>query len=98
MSGSGWATGGSPGGRFLNAVSITRSRHVGSTFCADPYQPSTGVWVTSNDNSTPFRSAHGIGAQFVLADGSVRWVDGSIDNLMYRLLAIRDSGQVEGVE
>ena len=54
--------------------------------------------MTYSDNSTPFRSAHGIGAQFVLADGSVRWVDGSIDNLMYRLLAIRDSGQVEAVE
>ena len=94
----GWASGGTPGGDFLNAASITRSRQVGSTLCADPYQPSTGVWVTYSDNSTPFRSAHGIGAQFVLADGSVRWVDGSIDNLMYRLLAIRDSGQVEAVE
>ena len=42
----GWASGGAPGGDFLNAASITSSRQVGSTLCADPYQPSTGVWVT----------------------------------------------------
>jgi hypothetical protein len=53
--------------------------------------------VSNRDVATPFRSAHAIGAQFAYADGAVRWVDGSIENLLYRLLAIRDSGQTKVV-
>jgi hypothetical protein len=54
--------------------------------------------IVSGDPATPFRSAHAVGAQFVYADGAVRWVDGSIDNTLYRLLAIRDSGQTKVVD
>jgi prepilin-type processing-associated H-X9-DG protein len=53
--------------------------------------------VSNRDVATPFRSAHAIGAQFAYADGSVRWVDGTIENRLYCLLAIRDSGQSKAV-
>ena len=45
------------------------------------------------DSRTAFRSSHGPGAQFVFADGAVQWLDQSIDNVTYRLLAIRDSSK-----
>jgi prepilin-type N-terminal cleavage/methylation domain-containing protein len=44
---------------------------------------------------TAFRSSHGPGAQFAKADGSVTWLDESIDWKLYQLLAIRDSGMVK---
>jgi hypothetical protein len=96
----GWATGGytylTPSGYF-NTARIQADRHVGSTTCGNPLQRTGDGWVTNFDPQTPFRSAHAIGAQFVYADGAVRWVDGSIDNTLYRLLAIRDSGQTKVV-
>jgi type II secretory pathway pseudopilin PulG len=86
---------------FLNMARIQSDRHVGSTTCGNPSTASglpAGVRVTDFDPATPFRSAHAVGAQFVYADGAVRWVDGSIDNTLYRLLAIRDSGQTKVVD
>ena len=81
----------------LTAV-VTSSRHVGSTLCGSPiYSANDAGYLANGDVATPFRSAHGVGAQFAMADGAVRWVDGTIDNLLYRLLAIRDSGQAEAV-
>jgi prepilin-type N-terminal cleavage/methylation domain-containing protein len=97
----GWTTGGysylsTPG--FFNMARIQATRHVGSTRCDNPLQRTGDGWVSNFDPQTPFRSAHGVGAQFVYADGAVRWVDGSIDNTLYRLLAIRDSGQTKMVD
>ena len=83
---------------FTNMARIRQTRHVGSTRCDMPFTSWTANGPTSDDNSTPFRSAHAVGAQFVYADGAVRWVDGSIDNTLYRLLAIRDSGQTKTVD
>jgi len=98
----GWPTGGYSYAQsnFVNTARIQSDRHVGSTTCANPFTSGmpAGVIVTSFDPATPFRSAHAIGAQFVYADGAVRWVDGSIDNTLYRLLAIRDSGQTKVVD
>ena len=95
----GWATGGycTQGSPFNTAV-IQTDRHVGSTLCGGSFLSNAdGGYVSNRDVATPFRSAHAIGAQFAYADGSVRWVDGSIENRLYRLLAIRDSGQTKAV-
>ncbi|MFM8707174.1 MAG: DUF1559 domain-containing protein [Planctomycetia bacterium] len=97
---SGWATSGDPytdPSSFLNTARIQSNRHVGSTACANPLASGDGP-VTGFDPQTPFRSAHAVGAQFAYADGAVRWVDGSIDNTLYRLLAIRDSGRTKAVD
>jgi prepilin-type N-terminal cleavage/methylation domain-containing protein len=99
----GWPTGGYAWGSnmgFFNMARIQSDRHVGSTTCGNPFTGGlpAGVRVTNFDSATPFRSAHAVGAQFVYADGAVRWVDGSIDNRLYRLLAIRDSGQTKVVD
>jgi prepilin-type N-terminal cleavage/methylation domain-containing protein len=97
----GWPTGGTiSSSQFFNMARIQADRHVGSTTCASPFTSGlpAGRRVTNFDPATPFRSAHAVGAQFVYADGAVRWVDGSIDNTLYRLLAIRDSGQTKVAE
>jgi hypothetical protein len=97
----GWATGGypylNPSG-FWNMARIQESKHVGSITCDTVIERTGDGWVSNNDPNTPFRSAHAIGAQFVYADGAVRWVDGTINNTLYRLLAIRDSGQTKVVD
>jgi prepilin-type N-terminal cleavage/methylation domain-containing protein/prepilin-type processing-associated H-X9-DG protein len=93
----GWATGGYNGGgagnsRIWNVSKITSTRHIGTLEC----EKTSSVSGKSNmDSRTAFRSSHGQGAQFVFADGSVRWLDQSIDNETYRLLAIRDSNKVK---
>jgi prepilin-type N-terminal cleavage/methylation domain-containing protein/prepilin-type processing-associated H-X9-DG protein len=90
----GWAAGGYDGGastngRVCNIAKITQSRHIGTLNC----DKTNAAGHSNQDSRTAFRSSHGAGAQFVFADGSVQWLDQSIDNAMYRLLAIRDSSK-----
>ncbi len=98
----GWQATGNPANpEWFNVARIQSNRHVGSTTCAGAFTSAmvpAGTRVSMFDNSNPFRSSHALGAQFVYADGAVRWVDTSIDNLLYRLLAIRDSGQLKAVD
>jgi|688.fasta_scaffold09206_10 prepilin-type N-terminal cleavage/methylation domain-containing protein len=103
----GWAVGGyhSPTPAFPNQSTPTRegrhynitivSRPLGTLFCERP-GADTGTHkdeTVSADNTCAFRSAHGAGAVFAFGDGSVRWLSDDIDFRLYRLLAIRDSGQ-----
>ena len=92
----GWAQGGyansgfSSNSRIWTVSKITSTRHIGTLEC----EKTSSVSGKSNmDSRTAFRSSHGPGAQFVFADGSVQWLDQSIDNVTYRLLAIRDSSK-----
>jgi prepilin-type N-terminal cleavage/methylation domain-containing protein len=76
-------------GRISN---ITRlARPLGSKVCAR-----TGSGVSDVDSKIGFRSAHGPGAQVTFADGAVQWLDESIDDTVYRSLAIRDTGSYGG--
>jgi prepilin-type processing-associated H-X9-DG protein len=45
-----------------------------------------------------FKSLHPGGAHFVMADGSVHFVNESIDQLIYRGLATRNGGETVNVE
>ena len=45
-------------------------------------------------NVTTFRSNHPGGAQFCVADGSVRFISDSADHLIYRGLCTRSGGEV----
>lgn len=98
----GWQSAGNPyNPSWFNMARIQSTRHVGSTTCGSPFTSGmvpAGTSVSNYDNAMPFRSSHALGAQFVYADGAVRWVDASIENLLYRLLAIRDSGQTKAVD
>ena len=50
---------------------------------------------TNYDNNLPIQSAHPGGAHVSMADGSVQFLQSAIDFDLYKLLAIRDSGQVK---
>ena len=85
----GYNGGGAGNSRIWNVSKITSSRHIGTLECEKTVASTNS---TNMDSRTAFRSSHGAGAQFVFADGSVQWLDQSIDNVTYRALAIRDSG------
>ena len=78
----GWACAGSSD-RAVNIVKVIDP--IGTVTCSNTY-----FRVSESDRSA-FRSSHGAGAQFVLADGAVIWLDSSIDSNAYRSLAIRDT-------
>ena len=70
-------------------ANLTRlARPLGSKLCG-LINGSTGY--SDVDPKIAIRSSHGPGAQVMFADGSVRWLDESIDYVLYRALAIRDT-------
>jgi prepilin-type N-terminal cleavage/methylation domain-containing protein len=75
-------------GRMSN---ITRfARTFGSKVCGR--NDGNGNPFTDGDSKIGIRSAHGAGAQVTFADGAVQWLDESINDTVYRSLAIRDTG------
>jgi prepilin-type N-terminal cleavage/methylation domain-containing protein/prepilin-type processing-associated H-X9-DG protein len=84
----GWSAGGfidSNGeGRVSNIAKVVYP--IGTLACDKPY-----VGVSNIDSRIAFRSSHGGGAQFAFADGSVIWLNDSIDMIIYKMLAIRDT-------
>jgi prepilin-type processing-associated H-X9-DG protein len=87
-SASGWYTWntGNGVGVFSN-VALIRDP-LGSKICNNQYGTHP---ISYRDGGMPFRSSHGGGAQFVFVDGSVRWLDESINFVLYEMLAIRDT-------
>jgi prepilin-type N-terminal cleavage/methylation domain-containing protein/prepilin-type processing-associated H-X9-DG protein len=72
--------------RYANLTRLARP--LGSKLCG----LISGSSVYSDvDPKIAIRSSHGPGAQVMFADGSVRWLDESIDYVLYRALAIRDT-------
>jgi prepilin-type processing-associated H-X9-DG protein len=49
--------------------------------------------LTNNEVSFGFKSRHPLGANFAMVDGSVHFVQQSIDHRTYQLLGCRDDGQ-----
>jgi prepilin-type N-terminal cleavage/methylation domain-containing protein len=79
----GWACAGSSD-RAMNIVKVVDP--IGTVTCIK-----SSAGRVSESDITAFRSSHGAGAQFVLADGAVIWLDSSIDINAYRSLAVRDT-------
>jgi len=52
-----------------------------------------GYSVSNNEVSFGFKSRHPLGANFAMVDGSVHFVQQSIDHRTYQLLGCRDDGQ-----
>jgi prepilin-type processing-associated H-X9-DG protein len=72
---------------------MASSKNVANPMNATPYNGS------NNFNDVSFGSQHGGGgANFVLADGSVRFVRQAIDINMYRAAASRDGGEALGLD
>jgi len=57
--------------------------------CTDPVRSCPSNWNTSMG----FRSNHSTGANFLLADGSVRFIPQSVDHGTYQKMGCRDDGQ-----
>lgn len=82
---------------------ITTVDHgLGTRLCPDPkggyawggraeFEPGQ-VFPESNYPNTPIRSAHPGGAWILFGDGSVRFLSEGIDTLLFRHLAVRDTG------
>jgi hypothetical protein len=51
-----------------------------------------GTLVSPGNQLSGFRSSHGPGAQFARADGSVDWLEDSIEFELYKMLMRRESG------
>jgi prepilin-type processing-associated H-X9-DG protein/prepilin-type N-terminal cleavage/methylation domain-containing protein len=62
----------------------------GDPRCGNPGQPSPGHW----NWSMGFKSNHSGGANFVFADGSVKFLPQSIDHKNFQLLGCRNDGMV----
>jgi prepilin-type processing-associated H-X9-DG protein/prepilin-type N-terminal cleavage/methylation domain-containing protein len=73
----------------INARSDWPTGGSGDPRCGNPGQPSPGHW----NWSMGFKSNHSGGANFVFADGSVKFVPASIDHRTYQLLGCRNDGQ-----
>jgi prepilin-type processing-associated H-X9-DG protein len=52
-----------------------------------------GYSLTNNEVSFGFKSRHPLGANFAMVDGSVHFIQQSIDHRTYQLLGCRDDGQ-----
>jgi prepilin-type N-terminal cleavage/methylation domain-containing protein/prepilin-type processing-associated H-X9-DG protein len=72
--------------RYANLTRLARP--LGSKLCG---LINGSYGMTDVDPKIAIRSSHGPGAQVMFADGSVRWLDESIDYVLYRALAIRDT-------
>jgi prepilin-type processing-associated H-X9-DG protein len=73
----------------LNKVPVTDSVHdVANTFNCTPSFLGGPHWVTN------FRSVHPGGANFLFADGGVRWVKETIAMPTYRALSTIQGGEV----
>ena len=67
------------------------------------YKPVMRIMVPTQgnprwDESIGFRSFHPGGANFLLCDGSVRFIEDNIDMVTYRALASREGGEVVSVQ
>ncbi len=97
-----WSGGTASGNNVKRNYVITRFpiNYTGSDWPAQGGLVYTGSWqpngYTDTFNCTAFRSAHAGGAQFALADGSVRFVSENISFQTYTALFDRADGNVIG--
>ena len=74
---------------------------MGTKFCRFVSDYSGTVWYTGgrvgNGNRSPILSSHPGGAHLLLADGSVQFTSETIDFLLLRQMAVRDSGAVKSL-
>ncbi len=58
----------------------------------------TSVKIDNWQAARGFKSVHPGGAQFVMADGSVQFLNDSIDHMLYRGLSTRNGGETVGLQ
>src|SRR5690606_24074146 len=94
--------------RVFNTTTVTRSigdrtsgfhpKSLERDYSTYPPRGGKKPWIglaTNFDNTGPILSAHPGGAMVSFVDGSVRFLSEELDLNTFKLLAIRDSGQVK---
>jgi len=76
-------------------TTVIHTRPLGSKFCEGGRYANASSGGTNYDNNIPIQSAHPGGAHLLFCDGSVHFLTESIDFTLFKLLAIRDSGEVK---
>ena len=80
--------------RVFNTT-VINTRPLGTKVCDDADYATASNVGTNFDNQVPIQSAHPGGAFLLFADGSVHFLSISLDFDLFKLLAIRDSGEVK---
>ena len=77
------------GGNVLASTIVPINQRSDGPSCTNPGNPSRDTWNVSFG----FKSRHPNGANFLMGDGSVRFIPQSIDHRTYQLLGCRNDGQ-----
>ena len=77
------------GGNTLSTTIVPINQRSDGTSCADPVNPQRDNWNVAFG----FKSRHSGGANFLMGDGSVRFIPQTIDHRTYQLLGCRNDGQ-----
>jgi prepilin-type N-terminal cleavage/methylation domain-containing protein/prepilin-type processing-associated H-X9-DG protein len=79
------------GNAHASTLAPINNRTDGTSFCVTPTNryPSSGNW----NHAWGFKSRHSGGANFLMGDGSVRFIPQTIDHRTYQLLGCRNDGQ-----
>ncbi len=77
------------GGAQHYSTMVPINQRSDGTDCADPINPQNNNWNVS----LGFKSRHSGGANFLMGDGSVRFITESVDRRTYNLLGCRNDGQ-----
>jgi prepilin-type N-terminal cleavage/methylation domain-containing protein len=76
-------------------TTVINTRPLGTKVCEGANFANASSAGTNYDNQVPIQAAHTGGAFLLFCDGSVHFLSESIDFDLFKLLAIRDSGQVK---
>jgi prepilin-type N-terminal cleavage/methylation domain-containing protein/prepilin-type processing-associated H-X9-DG protein len=76
-------------------TTVINTRSLNSKTCAAGASGSTAAPGTNYDNNLPIQSAHPGGAHLLFCDGSVHLLSENTLASLFKLLAIRDSGEVK---
>ena len=83
------------GDRRVFTTTVINARPLGTKVCDGGMYANQSSMGTNYDNQVPIQAAHRDGAFLLFCDGSVHFLSEDIDFGLFKLLAIRDSGELK---